>query len=166
MKAEAETASKQLDRVLSFFARVESKISALFAVNTALLAVLAVNAKEDDLLTWYLPLLGAVSITAITASLYFLYRSSYPNLKGGEDSLIYFRSIASRTEQKYIDAALACDEDGLARELLAQVWRNSVILKDKFESLRLAFCLTAGALPFWFLTLLLASMKHSTLLIR
>ena len=43
-----DTASVQLDRVLGFFPRVESKASALFAVDTGMLALLALNLRMGD----------------------------------------------------------------------------------------------------------------------
>jgi phage protein U len=32
-----------------------------------------------------------------------LYRGSFPNLKGGESSLVYFREIAKRREHHFIE---------------------------------------------------------------
>ena len=161
-----EVAGKQLDRVLGFFPRVEAKISALFAVDIAMLAALALNARAQDFAVWYLTALGVIAVVALAASIWFLYRASFPQLQGGASSLIYFHEIAKRTESAYLAEMKECDAEKLASEMLAQVWRNSEILRDKFIGVKHAFMCTAAAVPFWFLALLFASMQHATLVVK
>lgn len=161
-----EFAGKQLDRVLAFFPRVEAKISALFAVDVAMLASLAINARAQDFAVWYLASLGVIAIVALCGSIWFLYRASFPQLKGGSSSLIYFHEIAERTESIYLTEMKDADAEKLATELLAQVWRNSEILRYKFIDVKHGFICTAVSVPFWFLALLFASMQHATLIVK
>ena len=132
-KSIKDTSETQLDRVLSFFPRVEAKASFLFALNTGMLALLALNLRLDDFLIWFLVIPAISFILLIGASLFFLYRSSFPSLKGGTSSLIYFREIAKRTEAKFIDEFVAENEDAHTRDLLGQVWRNSEISDDEIR---------------------------------
>jgi hypothetical protein len=156
-----DAAEKQLDRILSFFPRVEAKGSFLFALDTGLLALVALNLHLDDFRVWFL-VLPAVAVLLITgASLYFLYRCSFPWLKGGANSLIYFREIAKRTETKFIDEYIAQNDDAHIRDLLGQVWRNSEILKMKYDAIKIAFILSATALLPWTIFLALAAVVHS-----
>jgi hypothetical protein len=161
IKSIKDAAERQLDRVLSFFPRVEAKGSFLFALNTGLLALLALNLNLDDFRVWFV-IMPAISVLLIIgASLYFLYRSSFPSLKGGANSLIYFREIAKRTETRFIDDFIAQAEDAHTRDLLGQVWRNSEILKMKYDALKIAFVLSALALIPWVIFLALAAVAHS-----
>lgn len=156
----------QLNRVLGFFSRVESKASALFAVDTGMLGLLALNARMGDFSIWYIALLYAISAALITTSLVFLYRATFPQLKGGKSSLVYFREIAGMTEAKYIEAMRTCDEERYIQELLGQIWRNSEILTQKFDSLKSAFFWTAIAVLPWFGALLAAALNHAALTVN
>ncbi len=164
-KSTKDAAEKQLDRVLSFFPRVEAKGSFLFALNTGTLALLALNLRLDDVLVWFLVVPAVGFILLVAASLYFIYRSSFPSLKGGASSLIYFREIAKRTEAKFIDEFVAQKDDAYTRDLLGQVWRNSEILKMKYDAMKVAFILSAIALIPWTVFLALAAVIHATGLI-
>lgn len=159
-------AAEQLDRVLAFFSRVESKSSALFAVNTGMLALLGLNIRMGDFGIWYIALLYVVAALLVAASLVFLYRAAFPALKGGAKSLVYFREIAAMTEGNYVEAMENCDEERYVRELLIQVWRNSEILTQKFDSLKYAFLLTALAMLPWFGALLATALNHAALAVK
>jgi len=159
-------ASEQLDRVLGFFSRVDAKVTALFAVDTGMLALLALNAKADDVQFWYICLSNVIAIGALAVSLYFLYQANSPRLEGGTKSLIYFREIAGMTEANYIDEMQKCDEERYTKELLAQVWRNSEILTHKFDCLKYALWSTAASLPAWLIALSAAALKHASLAVN
>ena len=155
--------TKQLDRVLGFFARVESKASFIFALDTGMLALAALNLSSTDLGYWYVDVLAALTLASIVGSLLFLYRCSFPQLKGGTNSLIYFREIAKLTEADFIEKFRSRSEDSHTRDMLGQVWRNAEILKIKFDCLKVAFILTAVALIPWVGLLVSVSILHSHL---
>ena len=69
-KQRLEIASGQLDRVLGFFARVEAKASFVFAIDSTVLALVAVNIKfgdrggpdfRDRMAAWLRWILGSVT---------------------------------------------------------------------------------------------------------
>jgi hypothetical protein len=161
-----DTASEQLDRVLGFFPRVETKISALFAVDVAMLALLAINAISDDFSVWYLALFFGLAVVGLGASICCLYHASFPQLKGGNNSLVYFREIARRTEADYIKSVRAVEIDAYAEDVLGQVWRNAEILTAKYHGVKLAFICTALSVPVWFLALIIASVRHAQLIVK
>lgn len=156
-----EAAKSQLDLVLSFFPRVDAKGNFLFALDTGLLALLAVNFRQDDFRVWFLAAPAICALLVVGTSLYFVYRSTFPALKGGANSLIYFREIARRTEARFIDEFTAQSDDAHTRDLLGQVWRNSEILKIKYDAIKIAFILSALALIPWIIFLGLAAMAHT-----
>jgi hypothetical protein len=159
----AEFSCKQLDRILGFFPRAEAKASFLFAVNTSILGITALNLRPADFTIWHVMALAATTVGLGLASLFFLYRCSYPNLDGGERSLIYFREIAKLREAEFIDTFMKLEEEALARDCLGQVWRNSRILAVKFSALKVAFILTAIELLPWVAYLVATASLHAQL---
>lgn len=76
-------AEHQLDRVLSFFPRVDTKAAGLFAVNAAILTIAAINVQAGDLKLWYVAIPGILMLVGLAISYTFLYRCNFPDLKGG-----------------------------------------------------------------------------------
>jgi len=153
-------ARDQLTLVLSFFPRVDAKASAILAINTGMLAVLASNAPPVLTMSVFSYVLAGIIVTMIAGSLWSLYRVAFPVLHGGHQSLIYFREIAKRTEASFIEEFLGQDDAARIKDLLGQVWRNSEILKLKFDSLRWAFVLMALAIIPWVTAVSLFSSQH------
>ena len=160
---DSEVAAKHLDRILGFFSRVEAKASFLFAIDSALLGVIAINVQRNDFVVWYYLVTLAIAAVLICASLYFVYRCVFPSLKGGHASLIYFREIAKLREADYITKLKGVSEIELLDDMLGQVWRNSEILGKKFDHVKTAFILTSLALIPWLAFLVLAGVNHPTL---
>ncbi|MGA7238848.1 MAG: Pycsar system effector family protein [Bryobacteraceae bacterium] len=153
-------ARDQLTLILSFFSRVDAKASALLAINTGMLAILASNAPPVGTMSVLSYVLAGITLAMIAASLWFLYRVAFPALDGGHESLIYFREIAKRTESNFIDAFTAQDEVPRVKDLLGQVWRNSCILAAKFDSLKRAFISAALAIIPWATAVGMFSSQH------
>lgn len=152
---------EQLALVLGFFPRVDAKLSVLFAINAGMLAVLGTNAPPLKDLSLAMLLIGGLAVLLIAASIVFLYRGAFPRLKGGGASLVYFREIAQRTEQEFVEEFKLQDEEAYINDLLGQAWRNSEILADKFDALKVAFTLVAVAILPWLLSLLLFAAHNS-----
>lgn len=144
-----------LQLVLGFFPRVESKFSVILAIDTGMIGFLAANAPPFTAFSKWMLLSTAATVLLFAASIAMLYRGSFPNLKGGESSLVYFREIAKRREHHFIEEFSAQNEKQYGHDLLAQVWRNSQILTVKFDSLKLAFTFLALAIVPWIVTLTL-----------
>jgi hypothetical protein len=157
-----DKASDQLNRVLGFFPRVDAKASVVLAVDSGMLAFLATHVPQFNALSWWELMIPAVSVLLTGASLWFLYRGAFPRLQGGAASLVYFREIAGRTEAKFIDEFAKQTSSEHARDILGQVWRNSEILKLKFDALKTASVLLALSIPPWVISLVIFSIKAST----
>ena len=70
----------QLSRVLDFFPRVDTKASGLFAVDSAILTIAALNVKPADLQLWYVGGPVVLTIIGLLASYFYLYRCNFPDL--------------------------------------------------------------------------------------
>jgi len=150
-----ESSSKQLDRVLGFFPRVETKASVLLAVDTGMLAFLAAKLPPIRVLTWPEIAVAAAAFLLLGASFWHLYKGAFPKLEGGAESLVYFREIAKRREAPFIEAFSKQTPKEHAHDLLGQAWRNAQILTTKYDHVRLAFVFLALAVPLWVASLVI-----------
>jgi hypothetical protein len=139
--------------VLSFLPRVESKASVVLAIDTAMVAFLAANAPPFKSFSICLWVSSGLTVALVATSIVMLYRCSFPNLKGGHSSLVYFREIAKRTEHRFVKEFAEQTSQDYANDLLTQAHRNSEILSIKFNALKWAFALMAlGIIP-WIISL-------------
>ena len=156
-----DSASRQLDRVLTFFPRVDAKSNSMFAINIGILAFAAVNLHFDDLAIWYIAIPAVAGLALAATSLAFVYQGNFPNLRGGAGSLVYFSEIAARTEQNFVSDFIKQTSEAHARDLLSQAWRNSEILKIKFHAVKASFITTALSIVPWCAFLIAESLLHS-----
>lgn len=152
---------RQLDRVLGFFPRVEVRINALFGVNTLILIIAALNVSAGDLRLWYVTIPGSLLLVGLLVSYYHLFRANFPDDNGGEKSLIFFKEIQKRTEANYIAEFLDCSEATLRNDLLGQVWRNSCIVCQKYQRVKLAIIATAISIAPFVIFLVITGSIHS-----
>jgi hypothetical protein len=147
-----DRAKDTLNLVLGFFTRVETKISVVLALNTAMMAVLTSNLPTPDKFQVRMSV-GVLATLLIARSYWYLFRASFPNLEGGTTSLIYFREIAKRKESAFIEGFNQQTEEEYLTDLLRQVYRNSEILTMKFDFLKKAFVAMLWAVIPWVITL-------------
>jgi hypothetical protein len=138
-----------------FFSRVEAKSSFLLGVNTGMIWFLATRLPPIKMWDAYL-LVAILPIALITASLAELYKSSFPQLKGGRDSLTSYKEIAKRSQESFLADFTKQTQEELALDLLGQVWQNSEILTSKIDSLKRAYALCAFAFLPWGLAIIVS----------
>lgn len=155
-----DVAERQLDRVMGFFPRIDSKVSALFAIVSAQVAFAAINLAIDDLKTWWVGIPAFVFIGCVVWTIGNLYRCTFPHLTGGHASLVYFKEIAKLTEGDYQQKYGSVDEATLMRDVIGQIWRNSEIVALKYSYLKQATLAVMIAILPWFLLLLATSYVH------
>jgi len=159
-------AKDELNLVLGFFPRVESRSSVVLAIDTGMAGFLAASAPALHSFSFWMAVTGIATLVLLSVSIGFLYAGSAPNLKGGEGSFVYFGEISIHREHKFIESFCEQTEKAYANDLLGQAWRNANILGVKFHCLKWAFRFMAIAIPPWLVTLFLFanSGTHSTLL--
>lgn len=167
-KATAEKARDLLELILGFFERADAKGNTVLGVGLGMVAFQAINTPA--VAHWSLPLLLTLIPYALLAiSLWHVYKSSFPRLDGGYDSVIYFREIAKRRESQFIEAFSKQSEESYTKDLLGQAWRNAEILRLKFDHLRHAHIFITGAIFPWLASLVAyAALNHrvDTLFVR
>lgn len=158
-----KTVDDQLTRVLGFFPRVDAKAGGLFAINSAMATIAVLNLRISDLGLWFVGIPATLTVLALLASYYFLYRCNFPELAGGERSLIYFVEIQKRTEPVFIEEYEAAADQAYRRDLLGQIWRNSVILCSKYKAVAASLKWTLAALPPFIALLAANSYLHAAM---
>lgn len=147
-------ARDQLNLILGFFTRVDTKLSVVLGIDIGMLGLLSTKAPSMKDITLYPWLTVIAFLVAVGLSLMRLYFGSFPNVNGGERSLVFFREIAKLREAEYVDAFSALSAEDLTKDLTCQVWRNAVILKEKFHHLRWAYIFMACGIPPWVVALI------------
>jgi hypothetical protein len=146
-------AHNQLQLVLSFFGRVDAKLSVVLGIDLTMLGVIFTKAGHAASLGLVEILSTIVFCGCIIFSLIELYRGSFPSLDGGRSSLIYFQEIAKLPESDFRNRFTSLTTKDLTSDLLNQAWRNSRIIATKFQRLKSAYSWMAWATVPWTLTL-------------
>lgn len=151
-----EFAKDHLNMLLSFYPRVDGAIAVLVGVEVAMLGYLAPQVPASN--AWRgLEIVAVMSLVVAVASLAFsfvtLYRAAFPQLEGGDRSLIYSRAIAKRAKSEFESEYRAATEADVLSDMISQIWRNSEILTNKYDRLKMAFVWLGVALPCWLIAL-------------
>lgn len=140
---------QQLNLVLSFFSRVDTKLSVVLGINLGMLAMLATRLPNREGLTPLITILGFAFVVPLVVSFWNIWNGYFPDLRGGTGSLIYFRSISNMSESEFCAACASRNLHELESDILNQCWRNSKILTCKFHSLRHAYLTALVAITPW-----------------
>lgn len=134
---------------LAWVRAADTKVTALFAVDTAMLGVLAALSKSHT--SWQISEAIFVSLSAIPLflSVAALACVLFPRLSGPRGSNIFFGGIAVQDPDRYVEKILDADHDSLNRDYAFQIHRNSEIAVEKFKYVKHAFVATFSSLPFW-----------------
>jgi hypothetical protein len=159
MAIDSKVASDQLNRILTFFPRVDNRASMLFAANSAILGVLAARIRVEQLPNMQLLISAGLALAALIYSFSNLYLCAFPNTKGGSGSHVFFGSIAEKPESAFVDGFRKLEEDEWLRDLAAQVWRNSEILCLKYKYLKHSMSSTMLGLVPWAIFVSLSGFK-------
>jgi hypothetical protein len=86
-------AKDQLNLVLSFFARVDAKASVVLGVDTAMAGYLASRMPSLKTMPYWQALIPLTAFLLVGNSIWELYKGAFPNLTGGNSSLIFAKSL-------------------------------------------------------------------------
>lgn len=81
---------QQLQLVLGFFSRVDTKLSVGLGINLGMLAMLSTRIPRPEDLTLLVSVIGVLFLTPLTLSFWNLWWGYFPELRGGSNSLIFF----------------------------------------------------------------------------
>jgi hypothetical protein len=147
-----ERANNLLSKQLSWIAAADSKVGAIFAIDSAMLGVLA--ALIPPVSSWNIcgAIMTTLSFIPLILSITFLSLVTFPRLTGPKGSYIYFGGITARSEESYINDIVKMDDDTFIKDMLSQTYRNAEIAQSKYNHIRKAMALTFISLPIWLVT--------------
>ncbi|WP_188063715.1 Pycsar system effector family protein [Sphingobium sp. KCTC 72723] len=155
-----EVAERHLALIQSFIPRLDTRVSALFAISCAEIAVAALNLSAGDFQRWYIATPLAILLVAMGVTFFNLYRCAYPHLEGGSASLIYFGEIAKRREADFIRQYKAASVLDLLDDISGQIWRNSEIVACKYRYLKNATQYATASLLPWAIVLVATALSN------
>jgi hypothetical protein len=139
----------QLDRLANYFPRVEGKAAALFAIDAAMLGIVALNFPFDGI-QFLASGFGGAAALVISLSLWQLYYVFFPDTKrGATHSMLYFGDIANGTFAEYEALLANLTSDKILVDLACQIHRNAEILAEKYARIQAASVFTAFGLVAW-----------------
>lgn len=156
-----QSAENNLDRLLEWVSRSDSKASIILGVDTGMLGAIAALAPKISSMTTLMILTATSSLILLFLSLLFIYLGSYPRTKGPNKSLLYFGSICKNSYREYQEEFLRQDSKEYLNDLLEQCHRNSEILNKKFQTLKWAHRFLFVGVPLWVATIYLFKMVAS-----
>src|SRR5579859_4765408 len=92
----------KLTLVLSFFARIDTKLSVVLGLDLGMLTLLATKAPTLEKFNAFQTASTSICLIPIALSLYHLHQGSFPHLRGGTNSMVYFRTIAGKAEGDFV----------------------------------------------------------------
>lgn len=144
-----ERAEKTLALQLHWVQTADSKVPPLFAIDIAMLGLLAALIKQ--LPCWTIPAATAcaIAIILLVLSLVFLALAMFPRLNGPKESNIFFGGIAKQTENNFKENFFSASDSEVQVDLLAQAYRNAEIAKKKYSNVKTAFIFTFCSVLPW-----------------
>lgn len=155
-----EFLEKELDRLLSWVQSVESRMSWVLPLSTAMLGALAVLAPTYAKWTILPAITSAFAVLFLVLSIAFSALSSFPRTSGPKGSLIYFGGIVSKDLDQYSKAISDLSKKEYFEDLVRQCHRNAQVAERKFTWIQRALgCLFIAAAPWVVSVYLLYSVK-------
>ncbi len=157
MKSKIDIANDILSRQLSWISSSDNKVPAIFAINTAMLGVVAALLNSFENWSKLNSILITILLIFLLGSVVCLAVATFPRLNGPKGSLIYFGGIVTRSLEQYKTEIQNLSDDKLIVEILTQVYRNAEIATNKFLWVKISMILTFFSFPFWLITVWLIS---------
>lgn len=148
-------AEKILQLQLDWVRAADSKVPPLFAINIAMLGLMAALVKS--LPAWTISVAIPCSIAAILIffSLFFLAFAVFPRLDGPKESNVFFKGIVKQSEKTFKANFSSATDLDIQDDLLNQAYRNAEIADKKYSNIKLAFICTFCSIPLWIFSVFL-----------
>lgn len=146
-----ERSNDLLSKQLSWISAADSKVAPMFAINTAMLGVLAALIPPIANWTIFRVIITTLSVIPLITSMIFLTLVTFPRLSGPKGSYIYFGGITTKSENSYVNDMINIEDDVFLKDILTQTYRNAEIAQSKFNHIKKAIALAFISFPIWLL---------------
>jgi len=142
-------ADKMLSRQLQWIAAADGKVTPVFAIDAAMLGVLA--ALVPPIGQWSISAAITASLAGVplVGSIACLALAAFPRLSGPKGSLTFFGGITTLSEGDYLKRMSSGVNQDLIEDIYRQVYRNAEIAAGKYSFIKWAMILMFGSVPFW-----------------
>lgn len=140
---------RQFDRVQFLFTRVDAKVNAVLAITSGQIAVASVGISGGDWKHVWVILPAALFLTSTAVTMVNLYRCTFPEVRRGDHSLVYFAQVAQQSRDDYIDAVINCSVEEWKKDIIVQAWKTADIARRKFKYLKHATTSAMMSLAPW-----------------
>ena len=149
MSPKLDVAERALARNLSWIGAADSKIPAVFAVDTAMLGVMAaVVPSEMSRAGTVVVAIALAAAALLLVSVVMLAVAAFPRLAGPKGSVVYFGGVVALPEQEYVERITNGPTAALLKDVAQQAYRNAEIASHKYRAVTWAMrLLFAGMLP-------------------
>lgn len=138
-----------LNLQLNWIQAADAKVTALFAINTAMLGVIAALAKNHNNWNILESVFVSISTLLLLGSVGALACVLFPRLDGPRSSNIFFGGIANQDKDQYTEKILKAKSDSFDQDFASQIHRNSEIALAKYKYIKYGFVFTFVCLPLW-----------------
>ena len=153
LESKIKEAENVLTILLDWIGRYDNRSALLFTLDLAMIGTLALKITYSA--HSFYGLLNAIAFTLLGISIIASSITIFPRLKGPQNSLIYFGSIAKMEKGEFKDKFVDRTKTVYLDDLLAQCHVNAKILDFKFRVFRISLSVTMVAIVFWSLSLYL-----------
>ncbi len=150
-------AEKNLDRLLEWVSRCDSKTVIILGIVTALSGVFVTFIGSTHVWTYWKQVVAVSTALFLLLEFACIFSGNIPRTRGptGPPSLLFFETIAETGVEEYEKAFSSQTEDEYFVDLIKQCHRNAEIVSLKFQSLTWAYRLLVLVLAFWTMSLYL-----------
>lgn len=152
---------RTLERNLNWIRAADLKIYPIFAIDAAMLGVLAALAPSGDWWTITVAIAPVLAVSLLLASIVCLAIASFPRLKNSKRSVVYFGSAIGHDESEYIRRFSEGPTPELIQDLGSQAYRSAAIAYSKYLAIRWAIILQFSGVPPWLIAVWLLYQSQS-----
>jgi len=142
-----------LERQLHWIGAADGKATTIFAIDTAMLAVLAALTPQKDAWTVFPAIVATIAAVLLLTSIGGLAAATFPRVAGPKGSLLFFGGICEYDEEDFVKRLTHPDLSEMTRDYARQVYRNAQIAKTKYWCIKIAMIAIFIAVLPWLLAI-------------
>ncbi len=151
-----------LSRQVGWISAADSKVAPVFAIDTAMLSVIAAIIPPSKSWTVIMVVVTCLAAIALLGSIIFLVGVTFPRMGDPkEQSLIFFGGIACYEEDECIELLSRGLTVGLLEDAARQVHINATIARKKYQYVKWAMRFLFCGMPFWLWSIFMLYASHS-----
>lgn len=150
-----EDLETHLQRQLHWISAADGKATPIFAIDTAMLAVLAALVHDKTSWTIFPAIVGTLAALLLVGSVGALAVAAFPRTTGPKGSLLFFGGICEYDEQNFLTQINQAQPLDLRRDYARQIYRNAQIANIKYWWVKAAMiAMFASVIP-WLIAIYL-----------